>query len=423
MDPLHILDAVEAAQGSNDKQSILQEHKANKELGDLLDAALNFKRKFHIKKFSETLWVSTMSEVVPPVDHSQFMNLLNILQTRSKTGHDAMNMVEKFFGGCDDLQRKWYARVLRKDLKSGYGISTCNKAGFNIPIFEVQLAKDGNSCKKLDDMLKKGCLASPKLDGYRCLAVIQNGDVSLYSRNGAEYENFPSVAESLLKAWGHVDIVLDGEIMSSDFNSMQQTAFSSKSGKSVGDVAYNIFDVIPITEWNSETFKEKAGDRYETLSLMFIDAAANGRLSTNLREVQHLPVVSLEEILKLEKQFMALGYEGVMVNPDIAYYKGKKSNKMLKFKTMLSMEATVTGCYEGREGTKYVGTLGGLHVMQENDVTCDVGSGFTDAERDYIWQNQKSVEGRVFEAAFQELTPDQVMRFPIFKRWRPDKEE
>ena len=156
--------------------------------------------------------------------------------------------------------------------------------------------------------------------------------------------------------------------------------------------------------------------------MLFDDAASNSRLSQNLLEVKHELVTTLADILKLEKQFISLGYEGVMVNPDIPYYKGKKSNKMLKFKTMLSMEATVVSCYEGELGTKYEGTLGGLHVTQENGVACKVGSGFTDSERDVIWKNQKQISGRMMEAAYQELTPDKVMRFPIFKRWRPDKE-
>lgn len=421
MDPLQVLEAAESAQGKNNKQAILREHKGNLELGELLDAALNFKRKFWIKKFDDNpSGTFDLDDYV--TSYSAFMKLLTALESRSVTGNAAILFVENFMRACNDTERKWYSRILRKDLKSGYGISTANKAGHNIPIFEVQLAKDGNKCKKVNQMLKNGVFASPKLDGYRCLAVIEGGVVTLHSRNGTVFENFPSVAESLAKAWGDKDIVLDGEIMSSDFNSMQQTAFSSKSGKSVGDVAYNIFDVIPITEWNSETFAAPAGDRYEVLSVMFIDAASKGMLSPNLREIQHLPVTTLEEILKLEKQFITLGYEGVMVNPNIPYYKGKKSNKMLKFKTMLSMEATVTGCYEGRPGTKYVGTLGGIHVLQENGVTCDIGSGFSDSERDNIWANQEQINGRMMEAAYQELTPDKVMRFPIFKRWRPDKE-
>ncbi len=426
MDPLHILDAVESAQGKNDKQAILHEHKSNKELAELLDAALNFKRKFYIKKFSEYKKGNVLSAMPA---HVNFMHLLNMLEKREVTGNKAIETVENFFKGVSDFQACWYARILRKDLKSGYGISTANKAGYDIPIFDCQLAKDGKKCNKLDQILESGAFASPKLDGYRCLAVCDKGGVTLYSRNGTEYKNFPSVVESLAKAFPDLTMMFDGEIMSADFNSMQQTAFSSKSGKTVGDVVFNIFDAVPLKEWDSEDFKFPAGVRYEMLHIMFGDAKAKGVLSSNLREVEHLPVVSLEEILKLEEQFVALGHEGVMVNPNIPYYKGKKSNKMLKFKTMKSMEATVTGCYEGRPDTKYVGTLGGLYVLQEGDedgvgakVTCDVGSGFSDKERDYIWTNQKQINGRMMEAAYQELTQKDRMRFPIFKRWRPDKE-
>ena len=52
MTELEVLEAVESAKGK-DKQRILSEHCHNPRLHELLDAALNFKRKYHIKKFNE----------------------------------------------------------------------------------------------------------------------------------------------------------------------------------------------------------------------------------------------------------------------------------------------------------------------------------------------------------------------------------
>jgi ATP-dependent DNA ligase len=89
---------------------------------------------------------------------------------------------------------------------------------------------------------------------------------------------------------------------------------------------------------------------------------------------------------------------------------------MLKFKTMLSMDCRVEGIYEGEN--RNAGRLGGLSVRQENGKSCDVGSGFTDSDRESIFHNSSSVLGRTCEVKYQELTPDGIMRFPIFIRWR-----
>jgi DNA ligase 1 len=71
------------------------------------------------------------------------------------------------------------------------------------------------------------------------------------------------------------------------------------------------------------------------------------------------------------------------------------------------------------EGTgKYEGMMGGLTVIQDNNKICDVGSGFTDEDRKWMWENKDQVIGRIAEVSFQEMTNDDIMRFPIFKRWR-----
>ena len=136
----------------------------------------------------------------------------------------------------------------------------------------------------------------------------------------------------------------------------------------------------------------------------------------NIVEVEQGYVNSVAVCEAMEKKYIGDGYEGAMVLPDIPYYKGKKSNKLLKFKTMLSMDCRVGGMYEGTG--KYVGTMGGLNLIQEDGKHCDVGSGFTDEERDYIWQNKEKIVDRIAEIKYQELTPDGIMRFPIFLRWR-----
>lgn len=409
---LDVLQQVEDASGKNDKLAILKANLTNSNLKELLEAALSYKVKYYINKFEE------YSTVGPERDlHKAFLGLLEHLNKRTSTGHAAIAAVEGLLKQCSPRQTKWYSRVLRRDLKMGAGIDTCVSAGFKLPVFDVMLAKDGGACKKLDQILASSPYASRKIDGYRCIAIVDNGEVTLFSREGEEYHNFPTIKQTIAELFPNNSFVLDGEIMSDNFNSMQKSAFASKRGTSVGDVFYALFDFISFEEWHSDNFKTNFDARFEALQVIFEEVKTQNKTDL-IKLVEQIPVSSREQIAELQFKFESEGYEGLMLKPNIPYYRGKVSNKMLKFKSLKSMEATITGCYKGDPNSKYKDTLGGFHVIQENGALCDVGGGFTDKERDSIWKDQGSVIGRLIEVEYQELTPKNVMRFPVFVRYR-----
>lgn len=393
--------------GKNEKRKILQDNKDDKRLGELLDAGLNFFRKFYIHK-----WTMPRLSIAPITDqHDAFLALLNKLENRQITGNEARGQVEAFFNNCDDIQRDIYSSIIRKDLKAGFSVDTAAEF-FPIPTFDVMLATDGKKCKKLNEIISKGVYVSPKLDGYRCLAVIDQGEVTLYSRNGSVFSNFPSIEASLLKSFPNHSFVLDGEIISDDFQAMQKTAFADKRGTSVGDVKYNVFDFIMMDQWKSGNFKTLKSNRYATIqSIQHLFGPEVVAVSQELAN-------TVEKVLELEVLYMSQGYEGAMVLPDIPYYKGRSANKLMKFKTMLSQDCTITGMYEGEARSRLEGVMGGLELIQENGAKCECGTGFSDEDRKFMFNNQDKVIGRIAEIKYQELSKDGVMRFPVFVRFR-----
>lgn len=412
MNEFEILELLEKTSSSKEKLDILKKNK-NSNLIELVSYTFDYRKKFFIKKFD------TISKTDRLLDqHNDFLKILDTLNNRDKTGHDALHVVENFFKQLTPQQFKWYERVLKRDLRCGCNVDTFNKVDFNISVFEVELAKDYFDCKKTGELLKKGMTPSPKLDGFRCIAIIENGEVELRSRNGEVYENFPSIIKSLEEKFKDKNLVLDGEIMSDDFNSMQKSAFANKRGTAVGDVFYNIFDKIDLEEWNTDNFKKLHIDRIEELKQLFEDNKFN-----NLRPIEHLPMVFTEEkVIELRNSLIDQGYEGVILNPNIPYYRGKISNKMLKVKIRKSMDCKVTGFYNGEKGKRFENVLGGFVVLQENGVSCEVGSGLTEEDRTYIWNNQGDFLGKTIEVEYQELSKDeQRMRFPSFIRFRNDK--
>lgn len=411
---LNVLGQVASVSGKNEKLQILKDNSDNKELADLLNATFDRNRIFHIKK-----WDMPKASENLGSQHDAFMQLLKCLEDRYFTGNEAKAQVEGFFSYCDEEQQEWYAKVLRKDLKAGFSDKTAVKAGFkDIPLFDVMLAKDGKTCKKLDEIIEKGVYISPKYDGYRCLAIVDNGTVTLLSRNGTEYYNFPTVAEALGYNFPEGQYVFDGEIMSDDFQAMQRSAFANKRGTTVGDVKFHIFGYIPFDEWKAQKFKMKTSDRLKELYRLDEEEKFAGDA---LQVVTHVFTRSLDEILRLEKEYLEQGYEGAMALPDIPYYLGKKSNRLLKFKTMESQDCEVIGFYEGKKGTRLEGTFGGFIVKQEDGQECRVGTGFSDEDRNHLMLTFDTWYNTIIEVKYQELTNDGIMRFPVFMRKRPDK--
>jgi DNA ligase-1 len=404
---LEVLNSISNVSGKNEKSAILELNKNNEKLAELLNIAFNYKRKFFLNKVS-----ISKSESEFKCKHKEFIDLINKLEHREITGNNAKNTFNAFLNSCNEFQQLWYGRILKKDLKIGISSKTAAKYFKSIPVFEVMLAKDGKSCKQLDTMVSKGLYVSKKFDGYRCLAVVEGGSVTLYTRDGHIYSNFPKIEESLSKCFPKGNYVFDGEIMSDDFQSMQKSAFASKRGTTVGDPKFYIFDCVDYQEWTDLKFKQKTSTRLNNLNSL------SSKFDSNLIRVEHKLSNNIDEILTLEALYLSEGFEGAMALPDIPYFLGKKSNKMLKFKTFKSQDCKILGFYEGRDDTRHLGSLGGVEVEQENGKKCEVGSGFSDEDRAYIWNNKSEFIDRLCEIKYQELTSHGIMRFPVFVRWR-----
>lgn len=411
---LSTLEAIEATNSTKEKTALFAGAHSNA-MSLFLHAVYAYDRLYYIKDLPEVAGAGESKDIEEGQWLAPFLELLDECKKTGRT-QETKQKVIGWLESQNPLVAKWCRRAILRDLRIGVGVELVNKAGYNIPVFEVQLATDGKKCKKLSSMFPG--YVSPKLDGYRCFAVYKDGEVRLLSRNGSVFKNFPTIEAAvveLAKRMEQAALVLDGEIMSDDFNSMQKSAFASVRGTTVGDVKFHIFDRLSYLEYEEGEFAEMFVDR-----VPYIEALGKYTENLPLVIVPHVEVNSEEEILNLERKYLEDGYEGAMFrSAELVYYFGKKSNKMLKFKTMQSQDCVITGMIEG-EG-KYVGMLGALVVRQENGVSCEVGTGFTDQMRKEFWDNKDDIIDKMIEVKYQELSPDSVMRFPVYMRFRDDK--
>ena len=105
----------------------------------------------------------------------------------------------------------------------------------------------------------------------------------------------------------------------------------------------------------------------------------------------------------------ALGGEGLMLRQPKSKYAVGRSMTLLKVKSFLDAEARVIGHKAG--SGRHKGRLGALRVEMEDGTPFDVGTGFSDAERE-----DPPPVGSVITFRYQELSEAGVPRFPSFVR-------
>jgi DNA ligase-1 len=124
---------------------------------------------------------------------------------------------------------------------------------------------------------------------------------------------------------------------------------------------------------------------------------------------------------QFNKDAIEAGFEGIMIKDPDAVYECKRSVSWLKQKPFIEVSLTVL---ETEEGTgRNVGKMGALVCEGTEDgklIKVNVGSGFTDEDRDDFWNCR--VDGQVVEVRADAITQNQdgtySLRFPRFLRFR-----
>jgi len=131
-----------------------------------------------------------------------------------------------------------------------------------------------------------------------------------------------------------------------------------------------------------------------------------------------------------EKRFVDLnkaavdgGYEGVMIKDVDAPYECKRSHSWLKMKPFIEVSLEVKDVEEGTG--RNVGKLGAFVCEGLDDgrnIKVNVGSGFSDSDRDNFWNGRSTLIGNIVEVRADAITQNQdgtySLRFPRFKTFR-----
>ncbi len=248
-------------------------------------------------------------------------------------------------------------------------------------------------------------IVQPKLDGERCRAVFGPEGLTLLTSHGRVVNDMvPHLVEALaaspLAALGEID----GELYTHglDFQVVQSIVGRSKNiHPEHHKIGFHVFDVVSghAQEGRLQRLAHVARDLPEGLALVPWREARN-----------------MAEISAVAGDWLAEGYEGVILRRSDALYERKRVSTLMKFKPGREDEYEVIGAVEEQDQSgRPKGRLGALLARGDDGAQFSVGTGFTIPQREEMWAEKSKLPGRKVRIRFQELTSGRgVPRFPVF---------
>lgn len=282
-------------------------------------------------------------------------------------------------------------------------------------------------------------LASPKLDGIRCMIV----------KGRAVTRKFKAIPNDYIRSvLSELPDGVDGELMlksrEATFSDVS-SAVMSKSGQP--DFVFMAFDLCidPLEHFWSRMLRLR--QLWQEVDEHWFDV------------VEHKMVKSPRQLSAMLASFEAAGFEGGMIRDPLGRYKfGRSTVKegiLLKIKSFEDEEAVVISAVEqmrneneavrnavgaierssAKEGKVPTGLLGALVCRFQDGAEFEVGTGFDVATRLSLWQECVDAEavgidvetlfsGRVATIKHQPPPGGRpagvAPRFPVFKSWRAD---
>ena len=354
-----------------------------------------------------------------PNTYGSLFTLLDDLNNRVCTGHTAIANVNRFV-----YENSIYAdliwNIIDRNLKTRSTTSMINKIKPGlIPTFDVALAKayDEKTQKKVN--WQDGWFVSRKLDGVRCLTVIDaNGEPKFFSRQGKEFLTLGNLKEDV-KSLCLTNVVFDGEVCIVDENKNEDFAGIIKEIKrkdhTIANPYYYIFDMLSLEDFNNKVSTDNFAKRLVNLR-------------THVQESEMIGILEQLECsdgifdIMMEKSKNG-GWEGLMLRKNTTY-KGKRSTDILKVKQMFDDEYIVVDLENDIhrvivDGAEVEEMMLKNVIIEHKGNQVRVGSGFSHEQRRHYFENPNEILGKQITVQYfeesQSKSGEYSLRFPVIK--------
>ncbi|CCW70142.1 unnamed protein product [Phytomonas sp. Hart1] len=311
---------------------------------------------------------------------------------------------------------------------------------------------EGQLLARRPDAEAKPLLASPKIDGIRCLVGYNKRQkaVQFFSRGGILLECCHGFVQQMTPLFeADPTLMLDGEIFAPECNFEQLNGLVRRLSKTTSPairaaqsrlLEYFAFDIMYSKHLPAEApFSERYALLKQIIPICGAKRISNyqhdekrkkmirgtlpeaeNRITKTLTgekvKVYHVPAAQVlpGEMNDVLREACSQGFEGVMIRrPEFPYEHGKRSFGLLKYKQMHDAEFKIVGFLPG-EG-KFKGGLGAFVCETKNGYRFNAPPKVSIKNRLALWKQQKEFIGKYLTVQYQELSSQDVPRFPIAK--------
>lgn len=406
----------------NDKKLIIYKNKNDelfkKFLVFLLDS--NITTGISTKKWDKIEVSSTWES-----DVDEFDKLLDYITKNNSGRDDDIIMCKAWCKNQPEEIQEFAKQIITKKFRLG-----CDKKVINsviprlIPSWDVQQAfpmSDTNMPKK-----NEWFALSQKLNGNN--AGYYKG--KLISRQGKAFSGLDHIIEDIQKIPYYDNFFFNGELIRKNIDNLSDndnfqlgTGIINSDDSDKSCIQFVIYEMIPVEEFEKGESKYKYKERKQKYLIPLSETI----LEKELESLKVVPFVyegtDISVIEPLLNEANEKGWEGLMLNKNTVW-KNKRNNGILKVKSFKHADILCTGVVEG-DG-KYKGTLG-LIKCDYKGYELGVGSGFTDSQRNFFWNNPDEIVGKIVQIKYKGETQNKnggiSVQFPIFEIVRTDKTE
>ncbi|MDX8383163.1 MAG: hypothetical protein R8M45_03710 [Ghiorsea sp.] len=424
MSTLTILNELASDKGKLFKVAVLNANKDDELLKEVFFATYDTFTHYYIKQIPP--YVSSRKSTLTLEEALSFLK--DDIASRKITGDEAKQKLASVLSELSEDDAEVLSRVIQRDLRVGCSASTANKVWKNlISTYPCMLCAPFN--EKNIDKINYPAIIQTKMDGARVNFIIENGEVSVYSRSGKPIDLNGYLSDDALNiaaCYGE-DCVIDGELLVVDANGdycsrKEGNGIINKAGKGLATdeqcamVRCVAWDIISFDEFKNEVGNQPYCERFNLLS-----ACIESDSSFKITETR--TVVSLSEAKTFYNRMLANGCEGAVLKNSNSIWENRRSRNQVKLKVEKELDLRIVGLSEGKG--EITGILGAFELESEDGLlVVSAGTGLSLAQREEYWDD--SLIGTIVTIKGNEVINSKgkttkSIFLPVFIELRSDK--
>lgn len=424
----------------------LMRYKDNNFLKEILEYTYDTHKKYKIDegKFNKFFVKKIGTKVLDEQNWQVFKKhiLEPYSQLKSAKDEHVANLIY-WLNMFDEPSQEILKMIIFKDLRLGMNAKKFQKVWPDFLITYPYMGCRTFSMKNLQSV-EYPAFAQTKMDGTFCNIIVDlhSKQVQYISRQSKPHpiqgsldneilsKVFPFESLNLHNFKDIQKFVLTGEILVWDSNMNKPLPRKLSNGiirrdnKTVDElnrIHFVCWDMLPYNAFVAKKFDLPYEIRWTILTSLLQDK------SSRIHLVNCWKVNNEEEALKKFNEQYALGEEGIVVKSLKQIWQDGKPAGQVKIKAEKDCDLF---CYDMEEGTgMFQGMLGALKCKSRDDLLyVNVGTGFTQENRQEIWQNKDKYLNNIITIKYNEKIQDSnsqkwSLYLPVFVELRTDKQE